>query len=162
MRQRLLVRASLRHLGGHPWLTALSLLGIALGVAVVVSIDLANASAMRAFEQSTDTVAGRATHQLVGGPAGLPESVYRDVRLLPEPLTAAPVVEGHVRARGGDRRTLTVLGVDPFAEAPFRPYVPRSGGRVDLNAFLTEPGAALLTRRAAQAMGLEVGSMLDV
>ena len=95
----LLVRASLRHLGGHPWLTALSLLGIALGVAVVVSIDLANASAMRAFEQSTDTVAGRATHQLVGGPSGLPESVYRDVRLLPEPLTAAPVVEGHVRVR---------------------------------------------------------------
>ncbi len=162
MRQRLLVRASLRHLGGHPWLTALSLLGIALGVAVVVSIDLANASAMRAFEQSTDTVAGRATHQLVGGPAGLPESVYRDVRLLPEPLTAAPVVEGHVRARSGDRRTLNVLGVDPFAEAPFRPYVPRSGGQVDLNAFLTEPGAALLTRRAAQALGLEVGSTLDV
>jgi putative ABC transport system permease protein len=162
VRQRLLVLASLRHLGGHPWLTALSLLGIALGVAVVVSIDLANASAMRAFEQSTDTVAGRATHQLVGGPAGLPESVYRDVRLLPEAPTAAPVVEGYVRARSGDRRTLTVLGVDPFAEAPFRPYMPRSGGRVDLNAFLTEPGAALLTRRAAQALGLDVGSTLDV
>ena len=33
---------------------------------------------------------------------------------------------------------------------------------MDLNAFLTEPGAALLTRRAAQALGLEVGSTLDV
>ena len=48
----LLVRSSLRHLGRHPWLTALSLLGIALGVAVVVSIDLASGSALRAFEQS--------------------------------------------------------------------------------------------------------------
>ncbi|HEX8824605.1 MAG TPA: ABC transporter permease, partial [Archangium sp.] len=162
MRQRLLARASLRHLGNHPWLTALSLLGIALGVAVVVSIDLANASAMRAFERSTDTVAGRATHQLVGGPSGLPESVYRDVRLLGEAPPAAPVVEGHVRALSGDKRTLTVLGVDPFAETPFRAYVPRSGGSVDLNAFLTEPGAALLTRRTAQALGLDAGSPLEV
>ncbi|HEX8435157.1 FtsX-like permease family protein [Archangium sp.] len=162
MSQRLLARASLRHLGSHPWLTALSLLGIALGVAVVVSIDLANASAMRAFERSTDTVAGRATHQLVGGPSGLPESVYRDVRLLPGAPAAAPVVEGSVRARSGDRRTLTVLGVDPFAEGPFRAYVPRSGGAVDMGALLTEPGAALLTRRTAQALGVGAGDSLEV
>ncbi len=162
MRQRLLARASLRHLGSHPWLTALSLLGIALGVAVVVSIDLANASAMRAFERSTDAVAGRATHQLVGGPSGLPESVYRDVRLLPGAPVSAPVVEGYVRATSGDRRTLTVLGVDPFAEAPFRSFVPRGGGSVDLGAFLTEPGTALLTRRTAQALGVNTGDTLDV
>ncbi|MFY0581788.1 ABC transporter permease [Cystobacter fuscus] len=129
MKQRLLLRASLRHLGGHPWLTALSLLGIALGVAVVVSIDLANASAMRAFERSTDTVTGRATHQLVGGPSGVPETVYRDVRLLPDAPVSAPMVEGSVRARSGDQRPLTVLGVDPFAEGPFRSYVPQGGGR---------------------------------
>lgn len=162
MKQRLLARASLRHLGSHPWLTALSLLGIALGVAVVVSIDLANASAMRAFERSTETVAGRATHQLVGGPAGLPESVYRDLRLRPDAPESAPVVEGHVRARSGDQRPLTVLGVDPFAEAPFRSYVPRSGGPVDMGAFLTEPGAAILTRRTAEALGVGTGGSLEV
>ena len=162
MKQRLLARASLRHLGSHPWLTALSLLGIALGVAVVVSIDLANASAMRAFERSTDTVAGRATHQLVGGPAGLPESVYRDLRLQPGAPVSAPVVEGYVRARSGDHRTLTVLGVDPFAEAPFRSFVPRGGGKVDLGAFLTEPGAALLTQRTAQALHVKAGDPLVV
>ncbi|HZI07010.1 MAG TPA: ABC transporter permease, partial [Archangium sp.] len=162
MKQRLLVRSSLRHLGSHPWLTALSLLGIALGVAVVVSIDLANASAMRAFERSTDTVAGRATHQLVGGPAGLPESVYRDLRLQPGAPVSAPIVEGYVRARSGDRRTLTVLGVDPFAEAPFRSFVPRGGGKVDLGTFLTEPGAALLTQRTAQALNVKAGDPLVV
>ncbi|WNG51062.1 FtsX-like permease family protein [Archangium minus] len=162
MKQRLLVRASLRHLGSHPWLTALSLLGIALGVAVVVSIDLANASAMRAFERSTDTVAGRATHQLVGGPAGLPESVYRDLRLLPDAPPSAPVVEGYVRARSGDLRPLTVLGVDPFAEGPFRSYVPRGGGTVDMGVFLTRPGAAILTRQTAQALGVGAGDSLAV
>ena len=50
------------------------ILGIALGVAVVVSIDIANASSARAFELSAETVAGRATHQISGGPQGLDEA----------------------------------------------------------------------------------------
>ncbi|MET0403892.1 MAG: FtsX-like permease family protein [Cystobacter sp.] len=162
MKQRLLLRSSLRHLGSHPWLTALSLLGIALGVAVVVSIDLANASALRAFERSTDTVTGRATHQLVGGPSGVPESVYRALRLLPGAPVSAPVVEGPVRARSGDQRPLTVLGVDPFAEAPFRAYVPRGGGDVDLGTLITEPGAALLTERTARALDVKAGDTFTV
>ena len=46
---RLLWRASLRYLLRHPWQIGLSLVGVALGVAVVVAIDLANSSAQRAF-----------------------------------------------------------------------------------------------------------------
>ncbi|NTX11380.1 ABC transporter permease [Myxococcus sp. CA056] len=157
----LLVRSSLRHLGRHPWLTALSLLGIALGVAVVVSIDLASGSALRAFERSTDAVAGRATHQLVGGTSGLPEAVYRDLRLRPDAPVSAPVVEGYVQAAVGDRRTLTVLGVDPFAETPFRDY---AGGEAvgDVGALLTQPGTVLLSARAARALGVEAGGVLPV
>ncbi len=157
----LLVRSSLRHLGGHPWLTALSLLGIALGVAVVVSIDLASDSALRAFERSTDAVAGRATHQLVGGSSGVEERVYRDLRLRRDAPVSAPVVEGHVQAAVGDRRTLTVLGVDPFAEAPFRDYA--KGEAVgDVGALLTEPGTVLLSARAARALGIASGAELPV
>ncbi|QSQ22465.1 FtsX-like permease family protein [Pyxidicoccus parkwayensis] len=158
----LLVRSSLRHLGGHPWLTALSLLGIALGVAVVVSIDLASDSALRAFERSTDAVAGRATHQLVGGGSrGVDERVYRDLRLRRDAPVSAPVVEGYVQAAVGDKRTLTVLGVDPFAEAPFRDYA--KGEAVgDVGALLTEPGSVLLSARAARALGVTAGGELPV
>ncbi len=158
---RLLARASLRHLAQHPWLTALSLLGIALGVAVVVSIDLASGSAMRAFERSTESVSGRATHQVVGGPSGIPEAFYGALRLAPGAPVAAPVVEGSVRARGGDKRPLTVLGVDPFAEKPFRPYVEGevTGG---VSTMLTEPGAALLSAATARALGVEAGGSFEV
>ncbi|NMO16316.1 ABC transporter permease [Pyxidicoccus fallax] len=157
----LLVRSSLRHLASHPWLTALSLLGIALGVAVVVSIDLASDSALRAFERSTDAVAGRATHQVVGGSSGLDEGVYRDLRLRRDAPVSAPVVEGHVQAAVGDRRTLTVLGVDPFAEAPFRDYA-KGEAMGDVGALLTEPGTVLLSARAAQALGVPSGGELPV
>lgn len=157
----LLVRASLRHLGRHPWLTALSLVGIALGVAVVVSIDLASGSAMRAFERSTDAVAGRATHQLMGGTSGLPEQVYRDLRVRADAPISAPVVEGYVQATVGDRRTLTLLGMDPFAESPFRDFS-GSNATGDVSTLLTEPGTVLLSARAARALGVGVGDVLPV
>src|SRR5207244_11692857 len=44
--------------------TALTLLGIAVGVAVVVAIALSNQSALRAFRESIDAVAGRANWQI--------------------------------------------------------------------------------------------------
>jgi hypothetical protein len=56
----LLLRTGFRHLRRRPLQSLLCVLGIALGVAVVVAIDLANASASRAFALSTATVAGPA------------------------------------------------------------------------------------------------------
>ena len=43
----LLLRASRRYLTRHPWQIGLAILGVALGVAVVVAVDLANGSALR-------------------------------------------------------------------------------------------------------------------
>ena len=47
-----LARSSLRHLLRHPWITTLSVIGVALGVAVVVAIDLSSTSARRSFDVS--------------------------------------------------------------------------------------------------------------
>jgi len=38
------------------------IIGVALGVSVVIAIELANTSARRAFSLSTQSVVGRATH----------------------------------------------------------------------------------------------------
>ena len=116
----LLFRSSLRHLARHPLLTALSILGVALGVAVVVAIDLANESARHAFELSNEAVTGKATHQVVGGPSGLPETFYVHLRRDLVFAAAAPVVEGYATSPREPGRALRILGIDPFAEAPFR------------------------------------------
>ena len=118
----------------------LSVLGVALGVAVVVSIDLANTSASTAFQLSAETVTGKATHQVVGTTGSIDEDVYRRIRMEAGVQLSAPVVEGYATLQSSDR-TFQVLGVDPFAEGPFRPYVRAGGGGggIDLPTFMTRP-----------------------
>ncbi len=156
--------SSRRYLQRHPWLVGLSVLGVALGVAVVVAIDLANTSASRAFALSAESVAGQATHQIVGAGGGLDEGVYRRVRIGARYRRAAPVVQGYATladsSSGEEGRTFQVLGVDPLAEASFRPYVGGAGSGIDLGAFMAEAGAALLSAPTAEALGLDAGDTL--
>jgi len=63
---------ALRHSTRHPIQSLLLILGVALGVAMIVAIDLANGSASQAFALSTDSIAGKATHQIVAAPVICP------------------------------------------------------------------------------------------
>jgi putative ABC transport system permease protein len=155
---------SRRTLTRRLWQTVLMVLGIALGVAVVVAVDLANASAARAFDYSTGAVAGRATHQIVAGPQGMDERIY--VRLRREGVVdaAAPVVTAYATSPQLGGRPFQLLGVDPFAELPFRSYLGAEGGvPVErLVEFLTEPGAVLLSVDVATRYGIEPGVELTL
>ncbi len=157
----MLVRSSFRWIIRHPWQMLLCVLGVALGVAVVVAIDLANASARRAFQLAGDTVAGQATHQIVGGPTGLPETIYPMIRRQFPALDAAPIVEGYVNASTLGPGVYQLFGIDPFAEAPFRPYL-ASNGSVDLAALLIKPGAALLARTVTEPAKLHPGDSVPI
>jgi putative ABC transport system permease protein len=161
----LLFRTSLRYLLRHPWQAGLCVLGVALGVAMVVAIDLANASARQAFSLSTETIAGRATHQIRGGPAGLDESLYREIRVEQGIRNSAPLVEGYVQLPALDERTFQVFGVDPLAEAPFRNYLAGAdfeGRELDLAPLYVEPGAVLMAAQTAARYDLVVGDELEL
>ncbi|MGH7144614.1 MAG: FtsX-like permease family protein [Planctomycetota bacterium] len=253
----LLTRSSLRHLSRHPWQGLLAILGVALGVAVVVAVDLAIASARRAFTLSTDAAVGRTTDWIVGGPAGVPEGVYTALRVDHGLTNIAPVVEGYGVApppgsrdardargapaapgaaadlhpgtalvasaapaapaapvapgesaksvdsaaptkpstadspggpngaaaapaggvlagtgREAGSEVLHILGIDPLADAHFRPYLADRGGGIEsastaaqpraaagfpLIDLLTEPGAAVLAAPTARRLGLKAG-----
>lgn len=158
----ILRRASLRYLSRHPWVVVLSVLGVALGVAVVVAIDLANESAVRAFTLSVETLSGQATHQIVGGPRGLSEVTYRRLRIDAQVRTSAPVVEGHARLPDFVGQTFTLLGIDPFAEAKFRPYVSSGRDTPGLTQLLSEPATGLITRSTANRLGINAGDTLKL
>lgn len=157
----ILGRASRRYLLRHPLLLFLSVLGVALGVAVVVAIDLANGSAERAFRLSARALSGQATHRIEGGPGGVDEAVYRRLRLEAGVRQSAPVVEGYAAVPSRPGLVLQVMGVDPLAEAPFRTYTPAPGAG-DLSPLLTEPGTALLLPATAERLGMRPGDSLEV
>lgn len=160
---RLLLRAGLREMARHPAQLALALAGIALGVAVGVAVDLANESARRAFRLSTEATSGRATHVIASGSAGLDERLLVRLRTEAGVRAAAPVVEGVLTLPGRPGRVLRMLGVDPFSEAPFRPFTAASAGPAEpLERFLLEPGAVLLARATADELGLEVDARFPV
>ncbi len=160
----MLARVSLRYLVRHPWQTVLSVLGIALGVAVVVAIDLVNHSARLAFALSTEAVVGRATHQIVGGSTGLDERLYTTLRTKVGITGLAPIVEGYAQIAQEPTTTLHVLGVDVFAERAFRPYVTASPTRDNnaLGRLLSEPNTALLSDDVLSRFRLDENSALHL
>ncbi|MBK8535083.1 MAG: FtsX-like permease family protein [Candidatus Competibacteraceae bacterium] len=151
-------RALLRHPWRHPWQLGLAILGIALGVAVVLAVDLANASARRSFDLAMNRITGHATHRIVGGAQGVPETVYVQLRLERGIRLARPVVTGYLPRADLPGQLLQILGVDPFAEAPFRdPAADATGSNVDLQTLLLNPDAALLPSALGEQVMLRRG-----
>ncbi len=155
---RALLRTGLRYHRRHPLQAALLVLGVALGVAVVIGIDIANVSADRSFRMSTSSLTGKATHQIVGGPTGIADTVFTQLRRTTGFRPSAPVIEGVVQTADG--RILRLLGIDPFSEAPFRSYVGRSVDFSILQRFMTREGAVLLSRDLAAELNVRPGDSL--
>jgi len=164
-----LYRLAWRRARRHALQYLLFILGVAIGVAMMVSIDLANGSARRAFALSTDAITGKASHRVAAGPDGLDEDVYRRIRVETGFAPAAPVVEGYVGVPALGGQPVRLVGIDPFAEPPFRDYFAPAGGTngsaLDpsaLTAFLTEPNSVILSADAAAANGIALGDTLTV
>lgn len=159
-----LLKTALRDQLRRPWMTLLVMLSVALGVAVVVSVDLANQSATRAFKLSTEAVTGKATHQIVGVNGRVDEAVYRELRVAQGNRYTAPMVEGYAGAKELCGQVMRVLGVDLFAEPPFRTYF-TANAQVPLEAFaafLTEPNTVLVSASSAERFGLKTGDTLTL
>ena len=155
----LLARANRRHFVRHPLQLLLAILGVALGVAMVVSIDLAAQSTHRAFALSMEALTGRYTHHLTGGPEGLPEGLFTRLRVEAGIRESAPAVEGYVSI---GQTTLRLVGFDVFSERNLRSrFVAAARGDEGLR-LLTEPDTVLLSAVTARRLGLRPGDALEV
>lgn len=159
-------RTSWRRILRRPFQSILFIVGVAIGVAMMVSIDLANSSATRAFELSTDAITGRATHRLVGGPGGLDDQLYTALRRDLGLPVAAPIVEGFVSIPTLGGLPMRLVGIDPLAEPPFRNYLTTDGAAGGDPAvfaqFMTEPGTVFLLDSLAAEFDVAPGDAISL
>lgn len=169
MPQPIILRLAGRYISRRLLQSVLFVLGVALGVAVVIAIGIANGSASRAFSLSTETVTGRATHQILGGAGGLPTETYERIRLDLGIRDSAPIVEEYVTGVDVGDQPLLLLGVDPFAEPPFRSYLTtvNVGGDEQnafeaLNNFIAQPNTILISETLAARYDIQPGDAITL
>jgi putative ABC transport system permease protein len=149
----LLWAASIRHLLRHPAQLILALVGLSVGVGTIIAVDIATASSGRAFQLSMQAVNGAASHAIVGGPRGLDERLYVDLRKTL--TTLSPVVEGYVVV---GERTMQLVGIDPLASLD----ASRRTGAGAGPGWFVQPGAVVMAARTAEQLGLRVNDRFSV
>ena len=156
---RYFVKAMGAHIRAGRMLFVLTVLGVALGVASVLSIQIINQNALAAFEGSMQAVSGDADLSVLGRMPTLDESLYVDV-IGDEGVEAAwPLYRVSVALADKERFYLEVIGFDFFASV----RVPWEGGNPgDFSQVLAQPGWAAFTPTLADQMGWVVGDSVQV
>lgn len=110
----LFYRLLVRPLFGEPARTVLTVFAIALGVAVVLAIDLAGSAATGSFRSSMETLAGDNDLEVVSA-GGVPESAMGTLAQLPYTLRISPRIEDYAVLLA-TKQTLPLIGLDLIAE----------------------------------------------
>ncbi|HYL62203.1 MAG TPA: FtsX-like permease family protein [Candidatus Methylomirabilis sp.] len=109
----LFYRLMLRPLLQEPVRAALTVLAVALGVAVVLAIDLAGNAAAGSFRASMETLAGDNDLEIVAT-GGVPETVVGTLATLPYALRVTPRIEDSAVV-AATKQTLPLIGLDLIA-----------------------------------------------
>ena len=163
----------LRSLRGDLPRTAVTVAGVAVGIAVVVAIRLANASSVLGFEAALNAMSGRTSLEIAGAGSGVDEALLAELGWLREYGLVSPVIEGDVLldphgAAGAEAELVRLLGVDILRDRPFRDYPLVGGADAEslttrqFLALLTDPQAVVLTAELAGRRGLDVDSAVDL
>jgi putative ABC transport system permease protein len=147
--------------------SALAASGIALGVALVLAMQLINGASVAALRQAVEAGAGRAELEVVAtSDAGVPEDALDVVRGVPGVAVAVPFIEGPALVEDGRGESLTIFGVDLGDEPALHAL---QGLAADAQAviddplvFLAQPDSLIVTRAFAAARGLGTDARVPV
>ena len=136
--------------------SALSVLAIALGVALGYAVQLITGAAVNELALGVQFLAGDADLQVRGPRGGFDEAIYPVLARLPEVAVASPVVE--VEAKLADRsEVLKIIGVDVFRAAAVQPgLISDTGDSLDH----LRSDTIFLSPAAARTLDVERGDTL--
>ena len=159
-------RVPLRFLRARDARTTLTVVAIALGVALVCALDMVTRSTELAFDEVIDGMAGRAALELSAADGGLiAEDLAVQIRDVPGVELAIPVVQATAFTTDDVPEALTVHGIDLLNEDALRAYEspdPADRPFDDPVRFLADPRGVILTRSYAARRGLHEGDAIEL
>jgi putative ABC transport system permease protein len=145
--------------------TFLLIFGIALGVAGVISIDIARTSVSKSFDLSASALTSRSTHQIMGTDFRVPQSLFTRLRTDLGIFASAPVITAEVRVKEMNDQVLTLMGVDPFSETIFRSIGfkgENNGGTNGFSRVLIQGDGVIISQSLARTHSLGKDSVLTL
>ena len=161
----LLRLVSLRHFTLSPLRTALTVVGVAVGVATLVGITAINRSVMDAFRSTIDTIAGKADLTVAAETTGFPEELLDTVRAVPGVTHASGGLTVIAPVKDSPKDSLYLVGVDLLDDGYFRTYESTDTDMSKLAddlEFLNSTDRLMLSERFAEEHKLKTGSTISL
>jgi putative ABC transport system permease protein len=149
-----------RNVRVQPMREAMAILGIAAGVALLFTVQVAHRSITGSFAEISNGVTGRATLELAErGPGGFSERISNEVAQMRGVQVSAPMLQEPVVAVGPrGRRALTLVAATP--------QITSLGGKLAVELLLAgvsgRQGLLVLTEPTAHAIGVAPGDPMTV
>jgi len=146
---------------------ALTILCIALGVALAGAVHTVHNSALAEIDRGARSLAGAADVEIRGPRSGFDDALFAAIANLPEVAVASPVVEIEATLANG-AGTLRVLGIDTLRAVRLQPAFAADAAMTGAaqaaalldpsQVWLTPAGAARLRMRAGDSVRLIAGT----
>jgi putative ABC transport system permease protein len=149
----------------HAFRSALTIAGIAIGVAVFVAMNAANEAVFGTFQHTVRRIAGATQLQITSGAAGFDEEVLERVQSVPEVAVAAPIIAAVAATGFAGQGNLLILGVDMTGDRSLREYDLGSGDAAVIDdplVFLAQPDSLMVSATFAGRNGLSAGSRVPL
>ena len=162
---RIFLLLVLDHVRHRPFRAFLTVVGVAIGVAAWLAIRLANGEVYRSFEQSVESVVGKASITLSMGGEGMDESIIEVIQRHPGVQSAHPVLKIEATLQGGPSKglTLVIWGVDLLEYVDDMPSEDATSSIPDNRwKLVLAPRTVFVGKEFAKELGLSEGQTLTV
>jgi putative ABC transport system permease protein len=154
---------SARHWLEHPVRTGLTVLGVSLGVAVVVGVDLLAGEILAANRRSLEAIAGKAQLTVTAGETGMDREVADRIFKLQGVAHVEPLLERQLVEP--DRGPILLLGVDFLGDNALRQVEADPADQEVIDdpiAFLNSTKAVVVPESFATRRGLKKGQSFSL
>ena len=158
----LFIALILRPLIRDPFRTAITIFGVAVGVAVFLSIRLANQQTMMSFTESVDLVLGRADAVIRVEGIDFDEIHFEKLHALRKEIKAYPVIEGYgVESTSGE--VVEIIGTDLLQDSGIRDFSlkTKDKGLKGLLPLIMDPAGVILPEKFIPGVQFNTDSSLQ-